>query len=1360
MNSSHHPHQPSSPAMNPSSAPATSSTDTHRQQPTAITKKELYQRLDELRLADQQRFRRRLSKAKAERALRAIAEDLERAAARIPAIEQAIPPIEFPDELPVSHSVAEISAAIAKNQVVVIAGETGSGKTTQIPKICLQLGRGRSGLIGHTQPRRLAARTVAERISDELGQSIGESVGYAIRFNDRVGKHTAVKLMTDGILLAELQRDPHLYAYDTIIIDEAHERSLNIDFLLGYLKRLLPKRPELKLIITSATIDPESFAEHFRDPRTHEPAPIIEVSGRTYPVEVRYRPLEIEVDGKTVAIEPLDGLCTSVEELLAEGSGDILCFFPGERDIRDAQDALEKKHWRGVEIVPLFGRLSNQEQHRVFAPHNKRRIVLATNIAETSLTVPGIHYVIDTGTARISRYSTRTKVQRLPIEPISQASANQRAGRCGRIADGITIRLYSEEDFAARPEFTDPEILRTNLASVILQMSSLQLGTVADFPFVQPPEPKAVRDGLVLLDELDAIASPPAADAAPRLTKIGRQLARIPVDPRLARMLVEAEKLQCLEPVIILVAAMTLQDVRERPLEKQQQADQAHARFRSRTSDFLGLLSLWDHITSQRAELSGNQFRKRMKEEFLHFMRIREWFDLVRQLKDIARDMNWELPEKNSAHASELRFADGEFSGDVAAVHRALLTGLLSNIGARISDSAEFQGARGTKFLIFPGSGVAKKPPELVMASELVETSKLWARGVAAIEPSWVENAAQSLLKHQYSDPRWSFKRGAAVVTQRSTLYGVPIVADRTISYHRVEPEAARSMFIQHALIAGEWKTSHKFFHDNLDKLSAAGEYEEKARRRGIIADEEALFEFYDRRIPETVTHSKAFDGWWKKARKKQPDLLDFDPAQLVSEEAASVTEQAFPDYWRHGGLDFELEYLFEPGHRRDGVTVNIPVPMLASVEAWPFEWLVPGLREELVTELIRGLPKALRRSLVPAPDFAARAMEHLLPYESDLLSQVTTAFRSLGARGINASDFSLEKLPPHLQMTFAAIDKRGHIIDSDKDLAALQQRQAGKISASITKKVQQVEQRSSHEPKPAKPARREYFSNWTADNLGTIAEEIEHDVDAHTVKAYPALTISEQGLCIQYYPTRSAADSAMLTATLTLLLRELTVNTQKMVNGLPLQQRVAVDHYPHGGADGLVNDARIAALRDLLLARGGPVRSPEKFAELKATISQSLPGEVRQAVVTLAPGLVRFSKIADELQQWEGPAIDDMQQQLDFLLPKNAISTHGLQQLRHLPRYLQAMEIRLADMAADPDKDGERQDIIDDCRAYLRNQLRHLPAGAEKSPAVAKIRWMLEELRVSLFAQRLGTAHPVSARRVKKAVDALTKKT
>ena len=694
------------------------------------TREDLYGALTTVSLSDERAFRRRLRKARSPKALAAIQADITAAQDKVSTIDANVPPITYPEELPVTGRRDDIAEAIEKNQVVIIAGETGSGKTTQIPKICLELGRGRRGLIGHTQPRRLAARTVAERIAEELDQSIGDTVGYAIRFDDKVSSTTAVKLMTDGILLAEMQRDRFLNAYDTIIIDEAHERSLNIDFLLGYLKRLLPKRPDLKVIITSATIDPERFAEHFAD-AGGKPAPIIEVSGRTYPVEIRYRPLEVESGGKTIDLDPLDALCEAIEELMAEGEGDILCFFPGERDIRDAMEAIEGRHWRNVEVTPLFGRLSNQEQHRVFRSHRGRRIVLSTNIAETSLTVPGIRYVVDTGTARISRYSTRTKVQRLPIEPISQASANQRSGRCGRVADGIAIRLYSEQDFLSRPEFTDPEILRTNLASVILQMISLRLGDIADFPFVQPPEPKAVRDGLLLLHELGALEGK-EKDGLPVLTRIGRDLARIPVDPRMARMLVEAKTSGCLHDVMVIVAAMTIQDVRERPSDKQAQADQAHARFKDKTSDFVAMLNLWDFVQEARDEMSGNAFRKRMKADFLHYMRIREWFDLVRQLRDVAKQLGWKAQESTERRPDD--------------IHMALLSGLLSNIGARDGNSKEFIGARNTRFLVFPGSALAKKPPEFVMAAELVETSRRWARDVGAIDPAWVAKLGKDLL--------------------------------------------------------------------------------------------------------------------------------------------------------------------------------------------------------------------------------------------------------------------------------------------------------------------------------------------------------------------------------------------------------------------------------------------------------------------------------------------------------------------------------------------------------------------------------------------------------------------------------------
>ena len=1284
---------------------------------------ELFAALDNVTLSEARSFRRRLKKARAPKALQEIGAEIHAAAELVALTDAAVPAITYPDALPVTDRKDDIAAAIRDNQVVIIAGETGSGKTTQIPKICLDLGRGRRGFIGHTQPRRIAARTVAERIASELDQKIGESVGYAIRFDDRVSETTAVKLMTDGILLAEMQRDRFLNKYDTIIIDEAHERSLNIDFLLGYLKRLLPKRPDLKVIITSATIDPESFAAHFAD-ADGNPAPIIEVSGRTYPVEIRYRPLEFEAGGKVVDQDPLDGLTEAIEELMREGDGDILCFFPGERDIRDAMEAIEGKKWRNVEVTPLFGRLSNQEQHRVFSEHRGRRIVLATNIAETSLTVPGIRYVVDTGTARISRYSTRTKVQRLPIEPISQASANQRSGRCGRVADGIAIRLYSEQDFESRPEFTDPEILRTNLASVILQMVSLKLGDIEQFPFIQPPEHKAIRDGLTLLHELGALHD---KQDKPSLTTIGRDVARIPLDPRMARMLIEANTNGCLDDVMVIVAAMTIQDVRERPLDFQAQADQAHARFKDKTSDFLSMLKLWDYIKQTRNEQSGNKFRKRMKQEFLHYVRIREWFDLVRQLKDVAKQLGWTYQE-----GTERRSDD---------IHMSLLSGLLSNIGARDGNSKEFQGARNTRFLVFPGSALAKKPPEFLMAAELVETSRLWARDVAAIDPAWVENLGADLLKHNYSEPTWSRKRAAAIAHQKSTLYGVPIVADRTVPYHRVDPSAARDMFIRNALIAGDWNTHHAFFKANAQALDDAAAYEEKARRRGLIVDEDTLFDFYDQRIPAKVTTGRHFDSWWKKERRRTPDLLDFDPAKLI-DDSHEVTEESFPDHWRKGSIDYELTYKFEPGDPLDGVTVMVPIPMLAGLDTEGFDWLVPGLRLELVTELIRSLPKALRRTVVPAPEFAERAIDRLIPYEGPITQQLADVLRELGGQGINATDFQASKLPAHLRMNYGAIDKHGKIVDSDRDLAALVRRQSGHIKSSVSRVSRTSESTA--------------VSEWTDDTLGTIDDTVKTTVDGHEVTAYPALVATKDGVELKVHPTKAAADAAMVTTTLTLLMREISVNASQMVKGLPLQQRVAVDSYPHGGADGLVNDARVAAIRDLMMEAGGPVRTPAAFQKLKDTVKPQVPGRVRQAVVAIAPGLAEYSNLRAELAHWDGPAIDDMRAQLDFLLPRNAITVQGMSHLRHLPRYIQAMRIRLEDMNLDPDRDADRQAEVDNAKAYLSNRLRNLPAGREKTREVKDVRWMIEELRVSLFAQRLGTAHAVSLRRIQKAVDKL----
>lgn len=1308
----------------------------HSSSSPAPPKPQLYDALDAIPIADVRRFRRRLKNASAPDALRAIGKDIERARGVVEKRDALIPEITYPENLPVSARRDDIMELVRDNQVVVIAGETGSGKTTQIPKMLLEMGRGRRGLIGHTQPRRLAARTVAERIADELGQDIGESVGYAIRFDDKVSPSTAVKLMTDGILLTEMQRDRFLNAYDTIIIDEAHERSLNIDFLLGYLKRLLPKRPDLKVIVTSATIDPEAFASHFADAEGN-PAPIIEVSGRTYPVEIRYRPLVEQIqkkDGsiKEIDTDMIDGVVAACKELMGEGNGDILCFFSSERDIRDCMEAIEKQYWRGVEVVPLFGRLSNAEQHRVFSPHSGRRIVLSTNIAETSLTVPGIHYVVDTGLARISRYSTRTKVQRLPIEEISQASANQRSGRSGRTADGIAIRLYSEENFEARPEFTDPEILRTNLASVILQMISLRLGDINEFPFIQAPDHKAVRDGLMLLHELGAI-SQKERGGAPTLTNVGRDISRIPVDPKMARMLVEANRLGVLDDVTVIVAAMTIQDVRERPLEYQAQADQAHARFKDKESDFLSSLKLWDYIGDSRDELSGNAFRKRMKREFLHYMRIREWRDLVRQLRDVERQLGWSPADSVAGER------------DAAAVHQSLLTGLLSNIGARDGNSKEFQGARGTRFMVFPGSSLAKRPPEFLMAAELVETSRLWARDVAKIEPAWVERAAGDLLKHSYSEPVWSRKRSAAMVHEKSMLYGVTIVRDRLVPYHRVDPAAARTMFIRHALLEGDWNRHHKFIDHNEALLAEAAEVEEKVRRRGLVVDEDTLFDFYDARLPDNVTTARHFDSWWKKQRAKDKHYLDFDPNALLDDDNVDASATAFPEAKRQGSVEYALRYKFEPGDPFDGVTVEVPVPLLANLDPDGFDWLVPGLRSELAAEMIRTLPKALRKTVVPAPDFAQRALE-VMPKDVNtdipFTEALADALRSVGGRGINATDFNPQALPPHLQVTYAAIDRRGKIVDHDKDLAALKRRQAGKIKSSVSKAGRQSESES--------------VKKWTSDSLGAVPETVTTTIDGNEVDAYPALEATKDGVKVTVHPTKAAADASMVTATLTLLLREISVNAQQMTKGLPLRHKVAVDRYPHGGANGLVEDARVAVIRDLMMSHGGPVRTPKEFDALLAEIKPQVSGGVRRAVVNTAPALAAYADISVELDQWEGPAIDDMRSQLVFYLPRHAITVHGVQHLQHLPRYIDAMRIRLEDMRLDPDRDADRQAVVDGVKRYLADHMKRLPAQRSKTRAYKDILWLIEELRVSLFAQRLGTPRPVSQRRIEKKIDAL----
>ncbi|MGN6161753.1 MAG: ATP-dependent RNA helicase HrpA, partial [Marmoricola sp.] len=1011
--------------------------------------------------------------------------------------------ITFPPDLPVSERRDEIAEAIAGHQVVIVAGETGSGKTTQLPKICLALGRGQDRVIGHTQPRRIAARSVADRIAEELGVELGAEVGFQVRFTDQTSAQTRVKVMTDGVLLNELQRDRDLRRYDTIIIDEAHERSLNIDFLLGYLKRLLPRRPDLKVIITSATIDPESFAAHFAD-RQGRPAPIIEVSGRTYPVEMRYRPLtdvdRVDEEGEVLVRDLTDAICDGVDELMGSTSGDVLVFLPGEREIRDAASALEKRAKRGrpLEIVPLYSRLSAAEQHKVFATHAQRRVVLATNVAETSLTVPGITGVIDTGLARISRWSLRTKVQRLPIEPISQASARQRAGRCGRTEAGVAIRLYSEEDFEARPVFTDAEILRTNLASVILQMTALRLGEIAKFPFLDPPDQRAVRDGLSLLGELGALRDG-------KLTGVGRRLARLPVDPRLGRMLIEADRLGCLREIIVIVAALSGQDPRERPDDKKPQADQAHARFRDPRSDFVTWLNLWNYLQERQTELGSSAFRRLCRDEYLNFLRVREWQDLERQLRQVAKETQMKVPR--SANAP-----------DADSLHQAVLSGLLSHIGVLDREAAaarrqgkrlgDYLGARGARFSIFPGSGVAKTRPDVVMAGELVETSALWGRQVAAIDPAWAERLGGDLVKRTWSQPHWSRRRASAQAYERVTLYGVPLVTDRLVALGSRDPEAARELFIRHALLAGEWNAQHRFLRTNAALLQDAAELEDRARRRDIVVDEETLFDFYDQRIPQDVVSGAHFDAWWKQERRQHPELLTFDSAMLVRDEALGDADE-FPDVWRDGDRALELRYRFEPGHRDDGVTVDVPLNALGGLDAAQFSWQVAGLREELVTSLLRGLPKALRVHVVPVPDTARAFLAESAPGEESLTTALGRFIRARKGVFVPDDAWDLTKLPAHLLPTFRIVDADGAVVSAGKDLEELRAPLAADFDAAVRDVA------SSTLPR-VKDAR-----NWA---FGDIPASFRTVRAGHDIEAFPALIDEGTGVGLDVFGRRDWA--------------------------------------------------------------------------------------------------------------------------------------------------------------------------------------------------------------------------------------------
>ncbi|HFQ5016205.1 TPA: ATP-dependent RNA helicase HrpA [Vibrio vulnificus] len=1228
------------------------------------------------------------------------------------------PKIEYPEILPVSQKKDDIADAIAHHQVVIVAGETGSGKTTQLPKICAELGRGKFGLIGHTQPRRLAARSVANRIAEEMETQLGDFVGYKVRFNDQISDNTQIKLMTDGILLAEIQHDRFLNQYDTIIIDEAHERSLNIDFILGYLKELLPRRPDLKVIITSATIDPERFSNHFGG------APIIEVSGRTYPVETRYRPLGGETEDDR---DQLEGIFDAVDELCDEGLGDILIFMNGEREIRDTADALAKRKLKDTEIVPLYARLSAGEQNKIFQPHTGRRIVLATNVAETSLTVPGIKYVIDPGTARISRYSYRTKVQRLPIEPVSQASANQRKGRCGRVQEGICIRLYSEDDFNSRPEFTDPEILRTNLASVILQMTALGLGDIEAFPFVEAPDKRNILDGVRLLEELGAINSN-AKDPKKRLTAVGKQLARLPIDPRLARMVLEAPRFGCLKEVMIIAAALSIQDPRERPSDKQQSADDKHRRFYHEDSDFLTFVNLWNHIQKQQKALSGNQFRRQCKDDYLNYLRVREWQDVYFQIHQSMREMEFKLNSE---------------PGSYDAVHSAILTGLLSHIGMKDQEKNEYHGARNARFHIFPGSGLFKKQPKWVMSAELVETSKLWGRIIAKIQPEWIEQLAKHLIKRSHSEPHWSKKQAAVMAYEKVMLYGIPIVPKRLVNYGNIDASVSREIFIRSALVEGDWETKHAFFKQNRKLLLEVEELEHKSRRRDILVDDEELFQFYDQRVGTEVVSGRHFDTWWKQASKKEPELLNFEKEMLFKGDASHVTDLDYPNFWHQNGLKLKLSYQFEPGDDSDGVTVHIPLPILNQIDPAGFDWQIPGLRHELVVSLIKSLPKTLRKNFVPAPNYADAFLSRVTAMEMPLLDALEKELRRMTGATVLREDWKLDQVPDHLKVTFRAVDERNRKLKEHKDLHELKESLKEKVQETLSKVADDdIEQQGLH--------------TWS---FGELPQVYQQKRGGYQVKAFPALVDNKDSVEIKLYETEQEQISAMKAGQRRLILLNVPSPIKYLHANLPNKSKLGLYFNPYGKVLDLIDDCIACGVDKLIEEQGGLVWEPEKFEALKEHVRAELGDTVvdiaKQVETILTTAFNINKKLKGKIDFTMAFALSDIKAQIEGLIFKGFATECGWKRLPDILRYMKAIERRMEKLPIDPNKDRLHMLKIESVVKDYKELLNKIPKGLAVPENVKEIRWMIEELRVSFFAQQLGTPYPVSDKRVKNAIEA-----
>ncbi len=1278
-------------------------------------------RLDGLTIRDAARLGRRLRDHRADP--HKLSGRFAAAEALIAARTAAVPTITYPD-LPVSARRDEIAEAVSAHQVVVVAGETGSGKTTQLPKIFLELGRGIRGAIGHTQPRRLAARTVAERIAEELGTPLGETVGYTVRFTDQASDRTLVKLMTDGILLAEIQRDRRLLRYDTLILDEAHERSLNVDFLLGYLRDLLPRRPDLKVIVTSATIEPQRFAAHFGG------APIVEVSGRTYPVEIRYRPLEIpatsndgedpdDPDHEVIRAEPRDqteAIVDAIHELRDEPPGDVLVFLSGEREIRDTAEALQGIS--DTEVLLLYARLPTTEQHKVFAPHTGRRVVLATNVAETSLTVPGIRYVIDPGTARISRYSRRTKVQRLPIEPISQASAAQRAGRSGRTAPGICIRLYAQQDLESRPRYTDPEILRTNLAAVILRMAALHLGDIENFGFLDPPDTRSIRDGVQLLQELSAF------DRAGAITDIGRRLAQLPVDPRLGRMILAADAEGCVREILVLAAALSIPDPRERPTDREAAARAKHARFADEHSDFTSYLNLWRYLREQRNQKSGNAFRRMCREEFLHYLRIREWQDLVGQLRSIAGDMGIREQDEDA---------------DPARVHAALVAGLLSHVGLREGlregDSREYAGARNAKFVLAPGSVLTKRPPRWVVVADLVETSRLYGRVAARIEPEAVERLAGHLVQRSHSEPHWDAERGAAMAFERITLYGLPLVPRRRVGYASVDPAAARELFIRHALVEGDWQTRHHFFGDNARLRAELEEMEERARRRDLLVGDDEVYSFYDARIPAEVVSARHFDAWWKRQRHLTPDLLTLTRDYLLRVDDAAE----HPDTWRSGDLSLPLTYRFEPGAADDGVTVHVPVEVLARLGGDAFAWQVPALREELVAALIKSLPKDLRRNFVPAPDTARAVLAALAPGDEPLLSAVSRELRRRTGVSVPVDAFDLTKLPAHLRMTFVVESPDGTEVARGKDLDALQHRLAGAARSAVAEAV-------------AGDLERTGLRAWP-DDLAELPRTVER-AGSHTVRGYPALQDAGSSVNVRVFATEAERDAVMAQGFRRLLRLTLPSPAKAVEKQLDPRTRLVLGTNPDGSLAALLGDCADAAV-DLLAPT--PVWTRSAFGSLCDRVAGALAPTTLDVVGRAATVLAALQQVhlvlPDKPPLVQADAIADVRAQLGGLFPVGFVSAVGAGGLADLTRYVTAAERRLErlprDLAGDRDR-MRRVHAVEDAYDELVAALSPVRAAASD---VRDIAWQIEEFRVSLWAQQLGTPRPVSEQRILRAI-------